>query len=907
MAIEITPNLQQAISENEVQPVMVLEIGDFPGIFGSMEVVSFIRIGDPGLLIGDDWEIGGFRLLDEQSPFITFNTGTTTKITQRLDPSRGQGTSVSSMTVSLVDKDEQITRFVSPGFSLNEVLGKRATVYSGTKDVSFPEDYNVVFRGIVQYIDAACGLITLGLSSTEEQKRAALLTGVASDLTANVEYLSNTLNQLFFKNREDNPVPTTVVLTTGAPAPGSEIVTVVGSTITVNVNEFGSTANQVKRAIEDDPDARFLIEVSIRKGGDGNAVQGLGSVTLGIDTTVDVTDGQFFLAPADAGTLRTYVKVGEELIEYTGKTVNTLTGCVRGSEGTTPATHETGAEVKQVLRLSGNGIDLALKLMLSGGPAYYASALLVSSINYLSPSENVPNTFFFGDIDLKKVHGVSIGDRLTCTLDSIPGNNVTDALIIDVGPTADGGSFITVDAPLSDQIASSGEVKIKSQFNVLPIGLKLLPSEVDVDQHLQIRDTYLPAATLDIITDTIPNGKDFLDREIYLQMTCYSIPRAGRASVTLHVAPLPFEEVPLLDLSNVKNPGDLRVLRSTSENFFNQVIFNYNYNVVTNQYASVFQLTSEESLDRIPALGLRPFIITSKGLRQGSIAVMQRASERYLKRYQFGAELIRNVKLMYKAGYKIQIADIVAVDFKALKISDFSTGTRAGEIRLFEVLNKIIDNKTGDVSLDLVSTIFGRDDRYGLFSPASKVAPGSTLVKILLKKSFGTKPYQLESFKWNDHIGQSILIHSPDWSTQYTSRILGFDFGDPQGMLIEPIAGVPGEDWIVRVINYPASTDPAVESHWKSRYAFFSPQFQVVAGINASSFDLASADVARLRVGASLRVHNLDFSDDSGDVKIESIVGDTVNVTPSLGFTPNNTHLVDLVNFPDGTPAYRFL
>ena len=57
------------------------------------------------------------------------------------------------------------------------------------------------------------------------------------------------------------------------------------------------------------------------------------------DTTITLTSATNF---ASAG----YIKIDDEIIQYTGKSGNNLTGCTRGSDGTTAATHEDASVVQ---------------------------------------------------------------------------------------------------------------------------------------------------------------------------------------------------------------------------------------------------------------------------------------------------------------------------------------------------------------------------------------------------------------------------------------------------------------------------------------------------------------------------------------------------------------------------------
>jgi hypothetical protein len=65
------------------------------------------------------------------------------------------------------------------------------------------------------------------------------------------------------------------------------------------------------------------------------------------------------------------IKINNEFISYTGVSGSQITGCIRGEEGSTPANHDFGDDVFFCEVVSGNPIDLLLKLLVSpagGGP-----------------------------------------------------------------------------------------------------------------------------------------------------------------------------------------------------------------------------------------------------------------------------------------------------------------------------------------------------------------------------------------------------------------------------------------------------------------------------------------------------------------------------------------------------------
>jgi hypothetical protein len=64
-----------------------------------------------------------------------------------------------------------------------------------------------------------------------------------------------------------------------------------------------------------------------------------------------------------------YLKIDREVVSYTAKNDDTriFSGLVRGEFSTTPATHSDGADVYQAETITGNPVDIVLKLLLSPG------------------------------------------------------------------------------------------------------------------------------------------------------------------------------------------------------------------------------------------------------------------------------------------------------------------------------------------------------------------------------------------------------------------------------------------------------------------------------------------------------------------------------------------------------------
>jgi hypothetical protein len=95
------------------------------------------------------------------------------------------------------------------------------------------------------------------------------------------------------------------------------------------------------------------------------------------------------------------VKINNEFISYTGVSGNQITGCIRGEEGSVPSSHELGDDVFFCEVVSGNPIDLLLRLLISpagGGP--YSTLMDGANIDQnlidIADFETIRDEYFVG-------------------------------------------------------------------------------------------------------------------------------------------------------------------------------------------------------------------------------------------------------------------------------------------------------------------------------------------------------------------------------------------------------------------------------------------------------------------------------------------------------------------------------
>jgi len=266
-------------------------------------------------------------------------------------------------------------------------------------------------------------------------------------------------------------------------------------------------------------------------------------------------------SPKDESLL-TYVRIDDEIIEFSGITGLQLTGCIRGSLGTTAAAHDDEAEVNSFYKLEGNAMDLALKLMLSDSEQTdYLENLTATSVGIVD-LDVTSNSIYFAGIDLTRDYNVKLGDYVKTQNFTEGANNIaTYTEILDVVQVPS-GSYIVLDAALIYEVPATGDVSFLSKYNTLGIGLGMSTDEVDISRHEDLRRNFI--SNFDyrfFVREEIEEGKAFIEQEIYLPASCYALPidRNGlaRVSVGIHKPPVPGSGIITVSRDNIISPNNL--------------------------------------------------------------------------------------------------------------------------------------------------------------------------------------------------------------------------------------------------------------------------------------------------------------------------------------------------------------
>jgi len=604
-------------------------------------------------------------------------------------------------------------------------------------------------------------------------------------------------------------------------------------------------------------------------------------LTVFINKLDDTSD---FIEPADAVT--TFIRIEDEIVQYTAVSGNDLTGVTRGALGTVAVSHDDLTEISTYYRLSGGPIDLALKLMLSNPEqSNFIEDLAITAFVQVTPSLVIANGVFFPAEDLQRDTGIVVGDRITITGATEGANNFTDRLITQITQLST-GTVITVDgAGLVSEIESSALGAFGSKFNVLPEGSRVLdPRTVDVERH-EFWDTLFPTSFPEYVfkIDETIDAKDFINSEIYFPAGLYPTPRDGKASINFSIPPLVDADSVELTSEVVKSPEKLVIGRSTNKNFFNAIVYKYQQDVLEDKFLAGVITQSARSTNRIKTVN-RPLTIEANGLVDDAetLTIINRQTRRFLDRYQFAAETIK-IDVLYKIGMPIEVGDVVIFGNSLLQVTDINEASRDFQPRLMEVLNKSMDIKTGQIQLELVDTFFSGDARYGTYSPTSFVNTGATTTRIPLKESFGTTvTTNEENFKWQQYIGETITVNNADFSIDEKTIFNGFDPTNPNVMLVDALSFAPAEDLFVNAPQYPEfDTDPQTQFIWKTVHCFCTAEVAVVSGASSTVFDVGAGDIGKFFVESLVRVHNADFTlySSPGDDLDDAIVIDITGVS----------------------------
>ncbi len=906
MATELTKTAQLLSEKTNPEPQMIVEIDGITEVFGALPVTEVVKIGAIGLEIGN-FKIGGVVEKPESRDWIDLKNSTKS-LSQQISNDGTGLSSVQSIKVKILDVNERLSAIFSPGVVVGDILTRQANVYLSFVGGAHPNDSVKIMSGLIDEIVFGAGFAVISIAHPEQIKRQKILRKIDAVSVNRIDYNSITVQDLFMRRRNQlrDLLSIEYLDTTTA---GNETASINPTTflITVNIESGVSTAQDVETALRNDPYVSSVLDVEIT-GTKSNPQTAISATNFLKDTTITLDTTEGLVEPQSI--LRSYIRIEDEIMEYTGISGNDLTGVVRGQLNTLPVFHEPDEDAESFYRMIDEPIDMALKVMLSNGGTAFKSGVAVERFNQVDPATFIQNAIYFKSADIESELGLVQGDLITITLATEGANNVADRQIASFGTIPSGSYIVLAGTDIVTEIDSAAVAAFKSKYNTLPkeAGFGMSPIFVDVPRHESIRETFSANfPTYDYYIKDEIEGTDFINKDIYLPINLFAIPRIGKSSLNIIKPPLTDADTKLINEDSVVGPDRIRLKRSINNQFYNAITYRYEQGSIDDDFFAGVAIDSESSQEIIDA-GIRPLTIDAPGIRreEKTDTLLRNNALKQILRFRFGAENMV-VQVLYRAGFNLDVGDTVIFDGEALKITDTTLGKRGLLPRLMEIGNKEMDFESGNIKLTLIDTAFNLDGRFGTIGPASKVDTGATTTNVPIKRSFGTNELTQENAKWQSFIGENIRVRSPDLTFDEEVKLVRFL--PTQENVIEvdpPLSSAPLENYVVDMPVYDPS-DTASNRLWKTIHCYATPQVDVTSGTSTTQFDVGAGDIGKFFVGGFIRIHNDDFSRDSGDTSIVDITGTTITSKGDLGFTPAVGDRVELIGFGDKGKPYRII
>ena len=602
-------------------------------------------------------------------------------------------------------------------------------------------------------------------------------------------------------------------------------------------------------------------------------------------TTIPALSTDYFIVPTDD--MESYIVINDEIIQYTGISGNDFTGCTRASLGSIADSHDDEDEISPLYRFVGNAFDIALKVLISTSGNSDALDLVSIGVNFLS----------FVNVQVGTEYSLVEGDKINISGSGFAGNNTT----VTVSSYALEGAELKVyiDETLTLEPETTATCTIKSKYDILNSGAGLDGRYVDVQRFEELRDNFnFAIPDIDLFIDDSIEAKDFIEQKIFRPCGVYSVPRKGKISCSITLPPYSGSEITEFNATNVIDGSKIKMNRTINRNYYNHVNYRYKKDYLSGKYLRGELTQDSESLVDF-GVGARVFTIDADCFRENATIFLQSQGLRTIERFKRGAETLK-IKTNYKTGIPVEIGDIVVFDGSSLSVSDSKTGSKEFKPRLMEIINKSHSLSNGIIELELIDTAYDASGRFASISPSSTVDSGSTTTSVKLSLSNSAKNERLEGSKWEDFIGDTIRIHSADFSVTENAVIKSIDPTDESRVILESaLSFTPASGYVVDLADYQYLSDTL-----KVRYVCFCRGDSVVSGSSATSFTVA--DGSLYYIGMRVRLYNSTFSSDSGLKKITNIVGNTITVE-NLGFTPDNTFNIHLGFVSDESQFYLYL
>ena len=207
MAFKLTARTRSILNQIEKNPSFLLDIEGVPLTFASSAVFVKLR-WDSGYRWDDDlrWDSS---VKDESIKDYISLKDSTRSISQAIYPDKEGSSSITSIQVSIIDKNGEVSRALSNN-ATGEILGKKCLAALGFLGASYPEDFMPIMNGVIVDYFYKAGSVNLTISHVDSLRRQAILTEYSANLVGSIDNAQTVITV----NRTDKLLPSINCLTT---------------------------------------------------------------------------------------------------------------------------------------------------------------------------------------------------------------------------------------------------------------------------------------------------------------------------------------------------------------------------------------------------------------------------------------------------------------------------------------------------------------------------------------------------------------------------------------------------------------------------------------------------------------------------------------------------------------------
>ncbi len=843
-----TPNFLNLNNQNSKAINIVVDIDGLPllsssSIYRTAVYGDPIYYGDAGLVYDGLTPIGTTSTERQMKVLLMMDGGAIT-ISQRLEPEQGRG-SISTLTMSFLDKDGYMTEAVSSGPIVDEILGRQVKVWFGYANSAWPKDYFVVWRGRVGQVTANPGKITMQFVDPNVVRRQQVFYCGQTTLSSDI----------------DNAVSTVVV---GANGNFFEKIT----------GPNGSYDGAVRLFIKIDDEFIEYQQSGAESTGFGSN-QFL-NVARGVSPVSNMATPSVAASHTAGATVDGYIMLNDHAMSMALK-----------------------------LMLSGwNGPFLSSQVIhsfvitddIGGAPALITNGIV------LAQDVDAVRDLGITIGDYITITGASVGgNNVTCIVTGF--NDLTDqpnrVILTD-------HTFSNED-PSAAVIAVRSQYDVYPILAGCQLpGWEVDVATFQFYKNTYLNNV---DNTFQFLLSAPESGKTFIESELLLPLGAYSLTRQGKISMGLTKPTIADQRSQILDISNILQPENIQLQRGlNNRKFFNEIDWEFDCDE-NNDPTSRRSAVNADSINAVGISSVMPIKSRGARTSLGFLNIVVGRETYLFNRYARGSVLLDLKTTLKVGNQIEVGDIVMLTDNGDLQLPNFTDGTRDFGVQLLEVINRDLDLKTGICSIQLEGGVGALPtDRYGTIAPSSLLIAGCTSSRILITESFGSLFPSNEQKKWESYIGLKVRVHSTDYLRDETTVFTGLDPANNHAMLLFPaLSFTPDAGMVVDLAQYPTNTDATDQTLTKLIHTYVDPTVAVVSGSSQTVFTVGGGDIAKFAVGQMVLLHNATYSLLSPEAEILSIVSNTITVDTALGFVPDAAFKVELIGFADGGRPYRMV